>query len=177
MNGDVNTTLAGTGVVTQKVTLTLGRLAPGINTAGVNNNFGVAGTLSLGTTGGLTLANANMDFDLSGTGTSSGGVNDTIVTGGVLSLGSNVAFNFNMLNGALDTTTTYTLISGASSIAGFNATTLAAATTGLTGSYIPTYTVAGNYLLVQFAAVPEPQTWVMLISGVGMLSLLRRRRS
>ena len=177
VNGGVNTTLGGTGVISQNVILTLGRIAPGLNNAGTNNNFGVAGTLSLGTIGGLTLTNANIDFDLATTVTAGAGVNDLIATGGVLTLGSSVAFNFSMLGASLNTTTPYTLISGASSVAGFNATTLAAATTGLAGSYTPTYSVSGNNLVVQFAAIPEPQTWVMLISGIGMLSLLRRRRA
>ena len=33
----------------------------------------------------------------------------------------------------------------------------------------------GNQIALM--AIPEPQTWVMLISGIGMLNLLRRRRS
>ena len=35
--------------------------------------------------------------------------------------------------------------------------------------------IPGNQIALM--AIPEPQTWVMLISGIGMLSLLRRRRS
>ena len=176
VNGDANTTLAGNGLITSNVTITLGRIAPGNNVSGVNNNFGTADTIRLGTNGGLTLTNAKLDLDLSGTGTAAGGVNDKIAAGGVLSLSSNVVFTFNLLNGSLDTTNAYTLISGASSVTGFNATTLAANTLGLAGGYTPTYSVSGNNLLVQFAAIPEPQTWLMLISGVGMLTLLRRRR-
>ena len=69
VNGDANTTLSGNGLITPNVTLTLGRIAPGSNVSGVNNNFGTADSIRLGMTGGLTLTAAKLDFDLSGTGT------------------------------------------------------------------------------------------------------------
>ena len=171
VNGGVNTTLGGTGVISQNVILTLGRIAPGLNNTGTNNNFGVAGTFTLASAGTLTLTNARLDFDLAPT---AAGTSDKIVTGS-LSLGSTIAFTFNELTaGTLQTGVNYTLITS-TGVAGFNTGNIT--TTFIGGDYTPTYSVSGNNLVVQFAAIPEPQTWVMLISGIGMLSLLRRRRA
>ena len=176
VNGDANTTLSGNGGIAQNVTITLGRIAPGLNNTGANNNFGVAGTFTLATSGSLTLTSANLDFDLA---TTAAGTSDQIVTG-ALSLGSTVAFTFNALTPAnLQTGVAYTLIhTTVGGITGFNTGNIT--TNWLNGdgsNYSAAYTQDGTNLLVTFAAIPEPQTWVMLISGVGMLTMLRRRRS
>ena len=64
----------------------------GVNTTGTNTNFGAVGTLFAGTTGGITLTSANLDFDLSGASTTPGGTtNDLISTGGIFTLTSDPA--------------------------------------------------------------------------------------
>ena len=174
LSGGTTTTLSGTGISTGLLTVTnASRIAAGINTTGTNGNFGVAGTLSLGTIGGMTLTSANFDFDLSN---SAGGVNDLILTGSALSLTGSEVFTFNLLDGlTLDTTTAYTLISGASS-SSFASGNFSTWTTNFVNSsnYNATYSFNTNNLQVTFAAIPEPS--VALLSALGLLTLLRRRR-
>ena len=145
------------------------RLAPGVNVSGANGNFGTAGTLSLGTTGGMTLTNASLDFDLSAT---AGGANDRIATGAALTLGT-LAFTFNETGGALATNAAYSLITGATSLAGFNAANIT--TTFVDGAtYTPTYSLNGTTLQVTF--VPEPPTWATVALGIGFVGWMARRR-
>ena len=171
---DPNATLAGNGVISQNVTLTLGHIAPGLNNA--NSNLGAAGTFTLASAGTLTLTNATLDFDMAAT--NGAGSSDQIVTG-ALNLGSTVAFTFNELSlGNLQTGVNYTLIHGTSAIVN-QANVTGITYTVLNADYTAVFSIGGasnNDLLVQFSAIPEPQTWVMLLSGVGMLTLLRRRR-
>jgi autotransporter-associated beta strand protein len=161
--------VTGTGISTGLLTLndTLGRLAPGANTSGTNKDFGAAGTLSLGTTGGMTLTNGNLDFDLD---TTPGGTNDLIQTGGTLALGTDV-FTFNELNGSFATGTPYPLISGFT-----NTLTIPGTVTGtvVQGGYTASFSQVGTSLDVTFTAVPEP-AGLGLIGVAGML-LGRRRR-
>jgi hypothetical protein len=50
-----------------------------------------------------------------------------------------------------------------------------ASVTAPSGGWIIDYNYQGlNEIAL---VVPEPQTWVMMLSGVGMLALFRRRRS
>jgi len=176
VSGGATTTLSGTGFITGLTTLTSGsRLAPGVNTSGTNTNFGVAGTLSTGTTGGLTLTNAHLDFDLA---TLAAGTNDKIITG-ALSLGSTIAFTFNGLGATLQTGTAYTLID-ATSVSGFSAGNISTAFLGaLDGNYTASYTVNGttNDLEVTFGAIPEPSTWALLAFSLTTVMVLRRRRA
>jgi fibronectin-binding autotransporter adhesin len=188
----VNTTLSGTGISTGALTVTDGgRLAPGLNTVDADGsghtNFGNAGKLSVGTSGGLTLTSANLDFDLGATG-SSGGVaasgNDTIATGGALTLTS-VLVNINELSSSgattLDMSSPYILISGAASLNGGTTalSNLSGFTTDFIGSesYTATYSTNGTDLEVTFSdpvSAPEPGSLSLFaLSGLG---LLRRRR-
>jgi autotransporter-associated beta strand protein len=180
--GDAATTLSGDGISTGPILVDDGsRLAPGINSAGANGNFAGVGTLSVGTNGGLTLgpsAGANLDYDLSTSGLNG---DDMIATGGTLSLGT-ISFTFNELGGSLDTTNPYTLIAGAASTTGFDASDFS--TAFLSGiAYTPTYSLNGNNLQVQFAplaAAPEPSQYVVLglgLLGLGILTLRARRRA
>ena len=130
-----------------------------------------AGTLSLGTTGGMTLTSASLDFDLSA---AAGGANDRIATGATLTLGT-LAFTFNETGGALDTTAAYSLVTGATTTTGFNAANI---TTTFVGgaTYTPTYSLNGTTLQVTF--VPEPSTWATVATGIGFVGWMacRRRR-
>ena len=175
LNGGPATTLSGTGFSTGMLTVTAGsRLAPGVNTGGTNGNFGGVGTLTVGSTGGTTLTNANLDFDLANTAATAGGTtNDLLTTGGTLALGT-IGVTVNELNGALLTGTPYTLISGATSVTGApNFTTTYVGGT----SYTANYSVNGsNNLQVTFTAVPEPSTWAAMLLGVGLLGVARQRR-
>ncbi len=171
-----NVTTSGTGLSTGLLTATNGaRIAPGTNVSDADgsgrNNFGSAQTLSLGLTGGMTLTSATFDFDLSSIATSG---NDLIATGSDLSLGNSMAFNFNELNGSLQTGAAYTLISGANMINSFDSTNWT--TNFFNGSaYIANYAAQGNNLTVMFTAVPEPTAAVMLGLGLSLLTLRRRR--
>jgi autotransporter-associated beta strand protein len=182
VSGSLGTaTLAGIGFVSGTTTvLAGGRIAPGVNISGANGNFGVAGTLSTGTAGGgLTLTQANLDFDLAGSSaTAGGGINDLISTSGVLTLTGSEAFNFNALNNtSLLTGTPYTLVSGFTSAPFASGDMTTWTTTFANGTtYTPSYAINGNALQVTFAAVPEPQTWAMMLGGTGMLVVLRRFR-
>ncbi len=122
-----------------------------------------------GSSGGLTLTSAAIDYDLAG---SSSGSSDLVDTNGVLTLGT-VNFTFNELAGALDTTVgdAYVLISGITSESGALPTT-AAFQNG--PSYVPTFFMSGSNLEVSFVPVPEPASAALL--GIGVLGLLHRRR-
>jgi len=163
--------LAGTGRSSGLLTVTSGsHLAPGFNTS-----IGAAGTLTVGSAGGLTLTDAAFDFDLSNTSSAPGGANDFLATGGLLTLGLGT-FNFNELNGSLLTGVPYTLISGATDVTGASASSFFSSTTFTGGvTYTPTYAFDGNNnLTVTFAATPEPGTSGLL--GICSAALLACRR-
>ena len=165
--------LSGTGISTGPLTVTAGgRLAPGINTSGANNDFGVVGDLDLGTVGGMTLTGANLDFDLASSAAI--GNSDEILTGGALTLGTD-AFTFNELGGSLQTGVPYTLISGFTNTLS-SASIAALSGTEIQGGYTPTFSQVGNALDVTFAtsSVPEPTGFTLLLGGSAVL--LRRRR-
>ena len=150
--------LSGTGTINGSVTtVTSGSkvayLAPGVNSSGARNDIGSAGTLHIG--GALTLgAGTNLDFDLGTTATPGGGVNDLIsMTNGVLTLngtsGSPIVLNVDELGGSLTTGTAYTLISGAGSVTGFNASDFSV--TGDNG-YTATFSLSGTSVDVTFSS-------------------------
>lgn len=179
-SGGTTTTLSGNGFSSGLATFTNGtRIAPGVNISGINGNFGAAGTLGAGTTGGLTLTDANLDFDLASTATVGGGVNDLITTT-ALTLGSTIAFTFNGLNGSLATGTNYRLIDGTSIVNPANSSAITTTFLGsLAGNYTANYTSdSGNGdLLVSFTAVPEPSTWAsMVMGGMFLVAAGSRRR-
>jgi hypothetical protein len=173
--------LAGTGRSAGALTVTTAsHIAPGMNSFSGSSysNIGGAGTLTLGSDGGLTLTSAALDFDLSNTSNAAGGANDLLATGGLLTLGS-AAFRFNELNGSLLTDVPYTLISGATGVTGADASSFASSTTFTGGAtYTPTYAIdGGNNLTVTFAATPEPAAFGLLgLCGTALLARRRRRR-
>jgi len=129
VNGALITSSAGTGIV-----------APG--------TVGAIGTLHVGSLGFQVGAGTNFDYDLASTVTAGGTTNDLItMSGGTLTIGgSGIVFNFS--GASLATTGSYTLISGATSIAGFSASDFSAAGTSDTA----TFTTVGNNLYVSFGA-------------------------
>jgi autotransporter-associated beta strand protein len=173
VSGGTSSTLGGSGTLAGAVTVTNGsRLAPGSVTS--SSNFGSFGTLTLSNASGLTLTNANLDFDLSTTG--SGATNDKIA------LGSN-ALSFSTLNfvfsgTTLDTTTAYTLISTSGSLTAGTLTNITTDFTNVTGgSYLASYNfVNGTGLQVSFTAVPESNAAAFaIIALLGVVVLIRRR--
>jgi autotransporter-associated beta strand protein len=174
------TTLSGTGFATGATTVGNGGfIAAGLNTAAAGTartNFGFAGTLGLGTTDGLTLNTAKLDFDLANVTTVGGGVNDLITTS-TLALGNaSLVFNFNALNGTFATGTAYTLID-ASLVSGFLAGNITTTFVGGLTGYTATYSVANQDLLVTFSAsqVPEPGTFALMLGGACLLLVGGRR--
>ncbi len=145
--------LSGTGTISGLTTASttggnIANIAPGLNSSGAGNNFGVAGTLKLN--GGLSLGNNSaFDFDLAGT---AAGTSDLITMNGTgaLTLGSAFTINYNLLTaGIVQTGANYTLVSGATSITSLSSVTITS--TGLSG-YTASYSVSGGSLLVSFSS-------------------------
>jgi autotransporter-associated beta strand protein len=173
---DVNTasgvTLGGSGTIAGAVTVNNGNhLAPGAITTA--SNFGSAGTLTLSSASGLTLTNANLDFDLS---TTAGGTNDKIALGtNALSFST---LNFNFSGTTLDTSTAYTLISTTGSLSAGSVAGITSNFTNVTGgSYTASYNfAAGTGLQVTFTAIPESSSAAFAtIALLGVVVLIRRR--
>jgi autotransporter-associated beta strand protein len=169
VSGGTGATISGTGTSSGAMTISNGsHIAPGINTSG---NFGGVGTLAVGTTGGLTITNANLDFDLA---TTAAGSNDLITTNALTLTSGTLVFNFTGTGSTLQTGTLYELIgvTGATPVTGFNPNAISTNFQGsLAGNYTASYSVVSNDLDVTFTAgaVPEPSTWALL--AFGMLSL------
>lgn len=175
VSGGNSATLSGVGTTTGLTTVTGGsRLAAGLNTTGANSNFGTVGTLHLGTTGGLTLTNANLDFDLAST--AAGG--SDLITTSALTLGSAINFTFNGLSGSvLETGSAYSLVIADSVANPWNIDGITTTFLGnLDGNYTAAYSIDGATLQVTFAAVPEPGTYAMLLGGLGALIGFQRSR-
>jgi len=145
VSGGLSTaTLSGTGtiggvLVTSSANSNVAHIAPGATA-------GTVGTLHLNSAGFTVGAGTQFDFDINTTLANSDSI---LMTGGTLTIGgSGIDFNFNQLS-SLSTTGSYTLISGATSISGFNASDFSA--TGI-GSDTATFTDVGNTLYVSFIA-------------------------
>ncbi len=165
--------LAGSnGVSSGLLTVTQGgQITPGSKSG---QAFQSVGTLHLGTSGGVVLTDATLNFDLS---TTTAAASDKIYLGtgttatGALSLGA-LTFNFEAATSATGTTlqtgTAYTLITAASTT-GFNPANITTSFLGgLANAYTATYTDDGSNLQVTFTAeVPEPST---LAAGFLMLA-------
>ena len=138
-NNTAVATLAGTGTINGAVTT----VTTGNNVAHISPGAtpGTVGTLNIGSQG-LTIGNGtNLDFDLN-TNTGAGGSNNDLITmnGGTLNLQGTTKVNFNPLS-TLTKGTPYTLINGASSISGFNASNFTSTGLGaLTAVYSTTAT-------------------------------------
>lgn len=175
-------TVSGTGIATGATTVQNGGfVAAGDNASAFGTdraNFGSAGTLGLGTLGGLTLTSASFDFDLAAINTVGAGVNDLITTAALTFDNASVGFTFHGLDGALQTGVAYTLIE-ASSVSGFDTATISTTFLGsLAGQYTATYSVNGaNDLVVTFgSAIPEPSSCALLLGAAGLLVATQRRR-
>jgi len=145
-NGALTPTLAGTGMINSQLSTTFsGSFAPHIAPGAT---LGAVGTLHLGNLG-FTIGNGtNFDYDLNTDPTAGGASNDLIsMTGGTLTFSGTTTFNFDVMS-RLSTSANYTLISGASTTSGFNATHFT--TTGLDSGLTATYSLVGTTLVVSF---------------------------
>jgi fibronectin-binding autotransporter adhesin len=183
------------------VTVSSGAILGGNGTVGGATTVQSGGTLSPGNSpgvatysGGLTLnTGSNFAFELtgnstSGRGTTFDGVN---VTGGTFTLQSGVTFNLT-LNGA-GSTTNYTNPFWSSNQAWLvfqntNAPTIAALFTlgsvsndsagnnfGVAGGSF-SFTQSSNDIYLNYTAVPEPGTWLLLAATGTFFMVMRRRR-
>ena len=146
-----------------------GQITPGTSSG---QTFQNVGTLHLGTSGGVTLTNAVLNYDLNSTTPASSdriflGTGSTTATG-ALTLGT-VKFNFEnsiLATTTLPTGTPYVLIVSDNQVDPSSITTSFLgnlASSGYTATYSDVLDGNGNYDLdVTFStgAVPEPSTWV-----------------
>ncbi len=139
--------LEGTGTLNGSVALAttggnVAQLSPGTT--------GTAGTLHIGS---LNIGGGSqLDVDLATATTVGGGVNDLVtLNAGTLTFGGQTIVDVNAL-GTLTTGTAYTLINGAGSIAGFNASNFTV--NGLTGGETATVSDTANSLLLTINAAP-----------------------
>ncbi len=168
-----NGTLGGSGTITGAVTTTSSSsvIAPGSS----------AGTLSLAGTLDST-AGATFKFEL---GSTSGSPDsDLLAISGVFTgstLPNGLIFDFSSLAPGTSVATPYTLLTFASS-SGLEYTDLFANTLP-SGRTLDTsfgtngFLINGTNLQVQFSVIPEPTTVIMLLGGLGMTAMLRRRRA
>ncbi len=178
-NANVSGLLKGKSTVTGNLALISGTLAPG-NSAGittvegdftvdrnstlvaevsgnvagttydqikVSGNVSIAGTLNLSDLSGLTLGSTITLIDNAGSGTTTGYFSTIITSGSTYSVTSNSDYTFTV--GSTEYLLSYNTSSSASG-ANFNDVTL--------------------------TVVPEPGSWAMLISGIGMLAFGQRLR-
>jgi fibronectin-binding autotransporter adhesin len=146
-NNTAVATLAGIGTLNGSVALVttggnVAHLAPGAtpNTAGTLH----VGSLNIG-------SGSALDIDLSAN-SAPGGTNDLIALGGgTLTFGGQTIVDLNALS-ALTAGSTYTLINGAGSIAGFNANNFTV--NGLANNLEATFSDTATSLLVTFNTVP-----------------------
>jgi hypothetical protein len=175
VNVESGATLGGSGISTEQVVVVAGGIiAPGdAGQAGLSIAPSIA-TLHL--TGGLSLASgATLAFKLNGA------LNDMIDLGaGALTLAGTTNLDFTAL-GPVQTYDPitgnhyYTLATGTgtwSSTASFNVT----APAGYVTDHV-IYSATGHELEIEFAAVPEPSTYALMIGGLAFLGFCVRRKS
>jgi autotransporter-associated beta strand protein len=182
--GQVNIVVNGTGTLTKNGG---GTWSLGVANGYTGNTTVNAGTLILAANGsisgsplvdikaGATFDTTSQTFTMLGTQTFRFTINGTTGQVGTLNAGW-----LDITNGVVDFSTIGVLTSSAYVIANYSYLTGAAFSsvldlpTGYTLDY--TYgTFANEIALVQ--TVPEPSTWAMLLGGLGMLTMFRRRRA
>ncbi|MEY2878193.1 MAG: hypothetical protein RLZZ15_573, partial [Verrucomicrobiota bacterium] len=158
--------LTGTGTLTGNIT-TAGRVAPGSS----------PGTLTIA--GNLTLqGSSQLIIELGGLGP--GGDYDVLAVTGTATLAGGLALTFvNGFGATVNAGNTFTFLtsSGLSGVFA-NAPTNGArlGTTDGLGSFQVNYGV-NNVSLSNFVPVPEPSTWALLLTGLGAVALVARRRT
>lgn len=164
---NASTTLGGNGTVGGATTLNAGtKLSAGAST-------GAVGTFTF--SNGLNLAAASNDttayiFDLASVGSS----DLVLISGGTLDVGTNLSstdFTFNQLGGF--GAGTYTLFDSASALTG----TVDSSVFSLGGGFNGQLQLAdsGSNVVLNVTVVPEPA--ITLLGSLGLLGILRRRRT
>jgi len=164
---NANTTLGGNGTVGGATTLNADTKLSAGAAAGAIGTF----TFS----NGLNLAAASNDtaayiFDLGSVGSS----DLVVISGGTLDVGTNLSstdFTFNQLGGF--GTGTYTLFDSSATVAGTVDSSIFSLGGGFNGQLL--LADSGSNVVLDVTVVPEPA--VTLLGGLGLLGILRRRRS
>jgi fibronectin-binding autotransporter adhesin len=180
-NGTANSfapSLSGTGGIGGLTTSLAGtnntpHLAPGVNSTGALLNFGGVGTLKLN--GGLNLGSSTeLDLDLDQPNVTAGTGNNDLFATTALTIGTGVTVAVNP--GGNFAAGTYHLITYSGSFTDNSSSFSGWTATGLPVGNTATFSNTGTSIDMVVAAVPEPSTWAMMAGGVGMLTLLQRRR-
>jgi hypothetical protein len=177
VNVELGAKLGGSGISTQAVVVAGGGIiAPGDSGA----DGGTAGIATLHLTGGLSMANgAVMAFKLNGA------ANDAIALGsGALTLAGTTNVVFSSM-GTVNVFTPgnpnwYTLATGGTGLSAGTWTTSPTfnftAPAGYNVDHV-NYNAASNTFQVDFAAVPEPSTYALMIGGLAFLAFCVRRKN
>lgn len=167
--------LGGTGFIGGAVTLAGGK---DLSSQGsIDLRDGAIGELTLGN--GLNIGSggdwSNLYFDLGSTA----GVNDVITVDGLLTLSGSGVIHLNLLNASSLATGDYTLMtaSGGGLGAGFTLAQDTMTINGITYAFsLENSQAEFEVLTISLASIPEPGTWALVLSGMGMLGGFQRLR-
>jgi hypothetical protein len=164
-SGTGNSVLGGTGTIDATVTLTAGSLTPG-------SGSGTGTTLNV--TAATSITTANLTFNLN----SNSSTVDKLAANGGLTLSSATLVLNDLGSTVLTAGTTLTLASYSSLAGTFSNVANGGDITAGANTYMIDYTdgASAGTITAIVQAVPEPQTWALLLGGLSVLALLNFKR-